>query len=182
MSDDASLWFQGYIPLHLAALRGHVGVVGLLLSRSTSLLKITDQKGQNCLHVASRNGHYEMVQVLLGQGSDHSTADKEGWTPLHCAAQAGYLNVVKLLVESGAPTTVQTNSGRIPLWFAAAESNLNVVSYLIKQSHDAYTLLDDRKVTFVIGGEGGPGQTPPQSPSNLFVDRKTADFCLRGFP
>ena len=60
--------------------------------------------------------------------------------------QAGYLNVVKLLVESGAPTTVETNTGKIPLWFAAAESNLVVVSYLIKQDHDAYTLLNDRKV------------------------------------
>ena len=70
---------SGYIPLHLAALRGHVGVVGLLLSRSTSLLKIPDQKGQTCLHVAAKNGHYEMVQVLLGQGSDYTTADKEGW-------------------------------------------------------------------------------------------------------
>ena len=56
------------------------------------------------------------------------------------------MNVVKLLVESGAPTTVETNTGKIPLWFAAAESNLVVVSYLIKQDHDAYTLLNDRKV------------------------------------
>ena len=30
--------------------------------------------------------------------------------------------------------------------FAASESNLSVVSYLIKQSHDAYSLLEDRKV------------------------------------
>lgn len=58
--------------------------------------------------------------------------------------------MVKLLVESGAPTTVQTNNGRIPLWFAAAESNMSVVSYLIKQQHDAYSLLDDRKVLSLL--------------------------------
>ena len=60
----------------MASLRGHVGVVGLLLSRSTSLLKIADSKGQTCLHVASANGHYEMVQALLGQGSDQTMVDK----------------------------------------------------------------------------------------------------------
>ena len=69
-------YFQGYIPLHLASFRGHVGVVGLLLSRSTSLLKISDAKGQTCLHVAAANGHYEMVQALLGQGSDQTMVDK----------------------------------------------------------------------------------------------------------
>ncbi len=51
-------------------------MVGLLLSRSTSLLKIADSKGQTCLHVAAANGHYEMVQALLGQGSDQTTIDK----------------------------------------------------------------------------------------------------------
>lgn len=49
-------------------------------------------------------------------------------------------------MESGAPTTAQTSNGRIPLWFAASENNLNVVMYLLKQAHDAYLLLDDRKV------------------------------------
>jgi ankyrin repeat protein len=50
-----------------------VGVVGLLLSRSTSLLKVSDKSGQTCLHVAASSGHYEMVQVLLGQGSDYNS-------------------------------------------------------------------------------------------------------------
>ena len=70
------VFFQGYIPLHFASLKGHVGVVGLLLSRSTSLLKIADKKGQTCLHVAASSGHFEMVQVLLGQGSDFTCTDK----------------------------------------------------------------------------------------------------------
>jgi len=53
-----------------------VGVVGLLLSRSTTLLKLSDQRGQTCLHVAASSGHYEMVQILLGQGSDYTSVDK----------------------------------------------------------------------------------------------------------
>ena len=72
-----NLWtFQGYIALHLASLRGHVGVVGILLSRSTSILEISDGNGLTSLHVAAKNGHYEMVQNLLGQGSDLSNKDK----------------------------------------------------------------------------------------------------------
>ena len=81
--------------------------MGLLLSRSTELLKVTDNAGRTCLHVAAASGHYDMVQVLIGQGADLTTPDREGWTALHCAASAGFLDVVKLLVESGATSEVR---------------------------------------------------------------------------
>ena len=51
-------------------------MVGILLSRSTSILEIADGNGLTSLHVAAKNGHYEMVQNLLGQGSDLSNKDK----------------------------------------------------------------------------------------------------------
>jgi ankyrin repeat protein len=40
---------SGYTALHLACLSGHVGVVGLLLSRSTELLKTRDAMGQGSI-------------------------------------------------------------------------------------------------------------------------------------
>ena len=51
-------------------------MVGLLLSRSTELLKVTDNAGKTSLHVAAASGHYDMVQVLIGQGADLTIADK----------------------------------------------------------------------------------------------------------
>ena len=39
-------------------------------------MKVPDKAGQTCLHVAAASGHYDMVQVLLGQGSDYNTVDK----------------------------------------------------------------------------------------------------------
>ena len=110
---DAASEPSGYIPLHLACITGHVGVVGLLLSRSTELLKVTDNAGRTCLHVAAASGHYDMVQVLIGQGADLTTPDREGWTALHCAASAGFLDVVKLLVESGATSEVRWWGGTL---------------------------------------------------------------------
>ena len=95
-------------------MQGHVGVVGLLLSRSTALLKISDAKGQNCLHVAAKNGHYEMVQVLLGQGSDYTTADKEGWTPLHGAAQVSILPIVQAFLDTWLGTQASTMLRDVP--------------------------------------------------------------------
>ena len=96
MSDKSSP--SGYTALHLACLTGHVGVVGLLISRSTDLLKVTDSAGQTALHVAASHGHQEMCQVrteamtslrqvLLGQGAAAHVEDLKQWSALHCAAK-----------------------------------------------------------------------------------------------
>ena len=124
---------SGYTALHLACLTGHVGVVGLLLSRSTDLLKVVDEAGQSCLHIggwehliticclisclysAASNGHLEMCQVLLGQGADCTVEDREQWTALHCAAKGGYLDVVHLLTNSGTSTTATTSAEKVTL-------------------------------------------------------------------
>jgi ankyrin repeat protein len=55
VSVAAQLSPSGYSALHLACLSGHVGVVGLLLSRSTELLKARDALGQETILKDDKN-------------------------------------------------------------------------------------------------------------------------------
>jgi len=128
--------------------------VGLLLSRSAELLHSSDRYGKTGLHIAATHGHYQMVEVLLGQGAEINATDKNGWTPLHCAARAGHLDVVKLLVESGALPKSETNLGCAPIWFAASEGHNDVLKYLMEKEHDTYALMDDRRVRVSKLGKG----------------------------
>lgn len=81
-----------------------------------AICQSVDSSGRTCLHVAARSGHYEMVQVLIGQGADPAIEDKQGWLALHHAAYSGYLDVVQLLVDSGSSCTAETFEKKIPLW------------------------------------------------------------------
>lgn len=127
-------------------------MVGLLLSRSAELLHSADRYGKTGLHIAATHGHYQMVEVLLGQGAEINATDKNGWTPLHCAARAGHLDVVQLLVQSGASPKSETNLGSAPIWFAASEGHNDVLKYLMEKEHDTYALMEDRRVSrdFII--------------------------------
>lgn len=51
-------------------------MVGLLLSRSSELLQSADRHGKTGLHIAATHGHYQMVEVLLGQGAEINAVDK----------------------------------------------------------------------------------------------------------
>lgn len=60
------------------------------------------------MHLASKDGHSEVVSVLLQRGAHIDAATKKGNTALHIAALAGQESVVRLLVQSGAQVSYIT--------------------------------------------------------------------------
>ena len=40
-----------------------------------------------------------------------------------------------------------TKNGRTSLWYAASEGHNNVLYYLLREKHDSYELLEDRRVS-----------------------------------
>ena len=92
------------------------------------MLQVKDRQGSTSLHIAATHGHFEMCQVLLGQGADCNIEDDNEWLALHCAAKGGYLDVVSFLVQSGSSTKHESCEHKIPLWWglsAIAGNNMN---------------------------------------------------------
>lgn len=89
------------------------------------------QNGLNALHLASKDGHVDIVEELLKRGAVVDAATKKGNTALHIASLAGQEEVVKLLVLHGASVNVQSQNGFTPLYMAAQENHDNVVRYLL---------------------------------------------------
>ncbi|UYV75383.1 hypothetical protein LAZ67_13000071 [Cordylochernes scorpioides] len=141
---DTSTLVLGSLPLHLSARGGHLAAAGLLLSRSTDQLHVTDKQGRTPLHLASAHGHRDMVGLLLGQGADINAQDNNGWTALHYTARHGFLEVVQLLVDSGASPVAMSKDEKIPLCLAAGAGHYVVIKYLLKKEHDTQILMEDK--------------------------------------
>lgn len=65
-------------PLQIAAMRGRLGVIKLLVDKWNADLSSRDRNGQTPLHHAAFNGHWESVQVILGYIASKSEFNTTG--------------------------------------------------------------------------------------------------------
>ncbi|XP_061648535.1 ankyrin repeat domain-containing protein 50 [Phyllopteryx taeniolatus] len=110
-----------------AALEGSVNLVRLLLTRGSEPL-LSDHQGQTPLTLACRQGHLDVLKVLLDwvRTQDMRTAarmlehaDNDGWTALRSAAWGGHSEAVRLLLDAGANVDGCDAEGRTALRAAA---------------------------------------------------------------
>lgn len=66
-------------PLCLAVLEGRIAVVSALISWGSNT-KIKDNNGNTLLHMATQNGNYKLVKVLLLRGVPRKTKNSQGQT------------------------------------------------------------------------------------------------------
>lgn len=66
------------------------------------------QEDQTPLHIASRLGKTEIVQLLLQHMAHPDAATTNGYTPLHISAREGQLETASVLMEAGASHSLAT--------------------------------------------------------------------------
>ncbi|XP_036400661.1 BRCA1-associated RING domain protein 1 [Megalops cyprinoides] len=105
---------KGETPLHLAAIKGDVGMVKELLEQGADP-NLKDHAGWTPLHEACNLGHLGVVEVLLQQGALLNTPGYQNDSPLHDAVRNGHMAIVKLLLEHGASRDVLNMFGLRPV-------------------------------------------------------------------
>jgi ankyrin repeat protein len=138
-------------PLHLAAEAGQDEIVAMLLAldatdsdstemnndqkRTTKLnLNATNQEENTPLHLACKEGHDEVVDVMLKRFEELAldAINIRGNTPLHLAAINGHVHIVNKLLKLEAKVDLngRNKKGQRALHFATIKCHPNVVKAL----------------------------------------------------
>ncbi|KAG7483290.1 uveal autoantigen with coiled-coil domains and ankyrin repeats isoform X2 [Solea senegalensis] len=145
---------EGRSAFHLAATRGHLECLNLLLGHNADVTA-TDATGKNALHLASRNGHSICVQKLLQHNCPVGNVDLQGRTALHDAVMAGCSSSVKLLCDSGASVNTTDFDGRTPLVLATQMCHSRICQLLLERGADITIRDKQNKTALILGCEYG---------------------------
>ncbi|KAG6557716.1 hypothetical protein Mapa_000481 [Marchantia paleacea] len=155
--DASALWWK--MTLMWASEFGHLSVVSMLLNYKIDLT-IQNGDGHNCLHLAAKNGHVEVLKAILVKypGIVNSTT-RAGETSLMLVAQKGDEEVAKILLEFNANVLECNEDGWNCLHFAASQGKTMVMREIFKH-HDLQELVDRKtnksgRTALILAAENG---------------------------
>jgi ankyrin repeat protein len=120
-----------------AARAGDLSAVRAFLATDSTLVSSRDEAENTPLHFAAREGHADIVELLLASGADVNAANYEHETPLHWVVLRNRHDVADLLLRHGAETEARENYGRSPLLLVARETgNLEMARRLLDAGAD----------------------------------------------
>jgi len=126
--------------LHVAASLGAHDCLGYLIRLGAAVNK-QDSAGRTALHLAARNGHRRIIEVLIKQfDADVRVADAEGYTAMHWLASNGHLTYLDLLLSLGPSVNLEDRSGRTALHVACHGAHAACAQYLVSKGADVQRL------------------------------------------
>jgi ankyrin repeat protein len=117
-----------------AVVNGDTKKVEALLAKDPKLAVLKDGKGKGgigspVLCAAIRNGHEDIVGMLLSRGADPNEKDTRGRTSLHVAARKGNPKLIELILKHGLDSNVCARdlSNSIPLCHAGSRQAAEIL-------------------------------------------------------
>ena len=131
----------GNTPLHVASYNGFLECVKLIIETSTVRINpnLTNINKQTAVHLATKNGHRNVVSYLLSQAKcNPNIKDCDGNALLHIAGGNGELEFVKLIVEESTvhvDPNVSNQNKQTALHMACINGYMNLVEYLMAHTN-----------------------------------------------
>lgn len=98
------------------------------------LLRLTNDNGETCLHVAAALGKPNEIQKLLRHGVDVNDVDRKGDTPLHVAVAENRIKSIEALFDGAATSKIDfsilNDNGYTALHLAIKNSKLTLMKMI----------------------------------------------------
>ena len=119
--------------LHIAALKGHVRCVQLILASELINQRLTDAKGRMPIHVAAEMGFVDVMKTLVSHGGvTLNTRNDYGETVLHLAVTGNHLDTVKyILAQPGVDIDAKTFAEETVLHCAASKGSVDTMKLIL---------------------------------------------------
>lgn len=126
----------GFLPIpsidfHKAVYFGDLAKIRKLSGKNSKLLNKKDEHGYRPLHIATVEGHSEIIMHLVSSGANINAKGMYGWTPLHLAVRFNRIDTVKLLLNLKADPGVKMDWGNTPLHNAAYKGSVEIADIFI---------------------------------------------------
>ncbi|XP_048257930.1 ankyrin repeat domain-containing protein 50-like isoform X14 [Haliotis rufescens] len=120
--------------LHLACSQGHLETVEFVLS--LNVVDINSRGGWSLTPVmrAARNGHTDVVELLVSKGADVSLVDEDGYNILHLACIEGHLETVEFVLSLNVvDIDARNNDGETAADMARSWGHTRVANLLVSR-------------------------------------------------
>ncbi|CAF2182909.1 unnamed protein product [Rotaria magnacalcarata] len=136
-------------PIELACEHGHFHVVNSLVhNRLCQQMILTNTNEQHSpLHLAAKNGHTDIVRLLLMNGIDINRVTMNDGTALHVACRNGRYETAKLLLECGIDINLRNTFEQTAHEVVIKQKSGNDIKRLIKEFSDAILVRAIRSYT-----------------------------------
>ncbi|TGO70615.1 hypothetical protein BELL_0696g00010 [Botrytis elliptica] len=124
--------------IHWAAGFSKPSIINLLLEYGVKVDEKIPIIGGTALHLASRFGSKNNIDVLLSQKLDINQKDRIGETPLHLASRYGKEENVEYLLDAGADYSQLDNHNNMAIHHAATNGELETMRILHRRGSHRY--------------------------------------------
>jgi ankyrin repeat protein len=118
---------------HLAAARGWVDALKMLISNDPSCVTLSTPDAISPLIRSCATGHKEVAALLIANGADLSQTDSDGDNALVTSVRLNQADVVKLLLEHDADPNFRDSDQSSVLHYAAQHRNKTIVQALLQR-------------------------------------------------
>ncbi len=96
-----------------------------------ALINQCNSDGWTPLHVASNEGHVDLIELFVEYGSKIDSRSRNFRTPLHIASIRGNLGVIQAVLMAGADINAKDIDGNTPCHFCSEYGHKDCLRYLL---------------------------------------------------